>query len=823
MSAAAPGVPATPVGPGSRLGPYEVLAPLGAGGMGEVFRARDLRLGREVAIKLLPPAMAAHPARVRRFEQEARASSALNHPHILTVYDVGTADSRLFIVMELVEGKTLRDLLGGGPLPLRKALDLAVQMASGLAKAHAAGIVHRDLKPENVMVTRDGFVKVLDFGLAKLAGGDEESASAASPASITHTDAVLGTVGYMSPEQARGDPADFRSDQFSFGAVLYELLSARRAFFRPTPVATLGAILHEEPEPRAGAVPGVPAELAWIVERCLAKDPEHRYAGTRDLVRDLERVRDQAIRTESGPAVSPRSAPARRWRTVLLAVAAVSLAALATWQLAARRPLATANTAPGGRSLAVLPFRNLTGTPSDDYFAAGITEAIGAELSKGRGLVVISGSSVVPSKAQTVDSQRMGRELGATHLLEGSVQRADDRMRITARLTEVATGRQVWSDRYDRQSQDVFALQDDVARSVGAALRVSLRGSSGHGPSPPTSSLAAYDAYLRGRFHFNKLYGLPSAQAEPDGQEARAWFEKAVALDPRFAEAHAALGETYASLLFYVEAKKEYQEKAYVSIERALALDPDLAEAYAARALLAWTLANDFPHETAVADLRRALELNPNLADARWLLGRIYAHVGLLEASLAQFAIAQRLAPDQDRSLNRMGMVYGYQGRYEEALAAFAKMSPERLDDETVSPLLHLGRLAEAKRAAEACLRKSPDDAICTSAYALVLARAGDAPGADRFAERAIKADRGLSHYHHTEYAIGTTYALIGKKAAAVQWLERAAAHGLPCYPLFRDDPGLASLRGDPAFEALLSRLKSQWEGYRRDLLPPPA
>jgi TolB-like protein/tetratricopeptide (TPR) repeat protein len=799
-----------------------LIAVLGAGGMGEVYRARDARLGREVAIKLLPPEMAAHPARVRRFEQEARATSALNHPHILTVHDVGTVDGRLYIVTELVEGQTLRDLLGGRPVALRRALELAGQMASGLAKAHAAGIVHRDLKPENVMVTPDGFVKVLDFGLAKLAAGEDDSVTSAPPAGITNTHAMLGTVGYMSPEQARGSAVDFRADQFSFGVVLYEMLSGRRAFSRPTPVATLGAILHDEPESLATVAPGVPAELAWIVERCLAKDPERRYGATRDLVRDIERVRDQAIRTGSGSVVSPRSATTRRWRGALLAGATASLAALLAWQLAAHRPPSTAKTAPGGRLLAVLPFRNLTGTPGDDYFAAGITEAIGAELSKARGLMVISASSVVPDKTLAVDPQKAGQELGATHLLEGSVQRADDRMRITARLTEVATGRQVWSDRYDRQSKDVFALQDDVARSVGAALRVSLRGSSGRGPSPPTSSLAAYDAYLRGRFHFNRLYGMPSAIAGPEGEAARARFEEAVALDPRFAQAHAALGETYASLLFYVEPRKEYQEKAYVSIERALMLDPDLAEAYAARALLAWTLANGFPHETAAADLRRALELNPNLADARWLLGRIYAHVGLLEASLSQFEIAQRLAPDEVRNLNRIGMVTVYQGRYEDALALYAKIPPAKLDDETVSPLLHLGRLEEAKQAAETCLGKNPDDPVCTSAYALVLARAGDRTRAEQYAERATKADRGLSHYHHTEFALGSAYALIGKKAAAIQWLERAAAHGLPCYPIFRGDPYLATLRGDPAFEALLARLKTRWEGYRRDLLPPP-
>jgi tetratricopeptide (TPR) repeat protein len=319
------------------------------------------------------------------------------------------------------------------------------------------------------------------------------------------------------------------------------------------------------------------------------------------------------------------------------------------------------------------------------------------------------------------------------------------------------------------------------------------------------------------------MYGMAVAGGDPEGQEARSWFEKAIALDPRFALAHAALGETYASLFFLVDARTEYQEKAYVSIERALALDPDLAEAYAARALLAWTLANGFPHETAVADLRRALERNPNLADARWLLGRIYAHVGLLDASLGQLEIAQRLAPDEERNLNRMGMVYSYQGRYEEALAAFRTLPPEKLDDETVAPLLHLGRIEEARRAAEACLAKNSDDSVCTGAYAVVLARAGDARGAERFAERTIKADRGLSHFHHDEYAVGAAYALVGKKAQALHWLERAAAHGLPCYPLYRDDPSLDPLRRDPAFVAFLAQLRAQWEGFARTLLPPPA
>jgi len=820
MSASAPGASPLPVGPGTCLGPYEVIASLGAGGMGEVFRARDLRLGREVALKLLPPEMATDPARVRRFEQEARASSALNHPHILTVYDVGTVDSRLYIVMELVEGQTMRELLGRGPLVLRRSLDLAVQMASGLAKAHAAGIVHRDVKPENVMVTPDGFVKVLDFGLAKLAAAEDESVASAPTASLTQTDAVLGSVGYMSPEQARGHAVDFRADQFSFGAVLYEMLSGRRAFLRPTPVATLGAILHDEPEVLASVAPRVPAELAWIVERCLAKDPDHRYGATRDLVRDLERVRDQAIRTASSPAAArPATRAKRRWAAVLAGGSAILAAALA-WQLAERRSPAGVNPGAGPRSLAVLPFRSLAGMPENEYFAAGITEAIGTELAKARGLSVISGSTVTPYRGQAVDPQKAGRGLGVTHLLDGSVQRTGSRVRVTARLTEVSTGRQVWADRYDREDKDVFALQDDIARSVGTALRVSLRGRSGS--DPPTSSLAAYDAYLRGRFHYRNFYDVRESKSAAEGLAAVARFQEAVALDPRFAQAYAALGETYASLFFYLGPRKEAEEQAYVAIERALSLDPDLPEAYAARGLLAWTLAHGFPHERAAADFRHALELNPNLVDARWMLGRLYMHVGLLDAALSQLEIARRLAPDELRNVNRIGIVYLFQGRYEDALAAFAKIPPDRLDDETVRPLLYLGRTEEASRVAQAGMRKSPNEPSFHASYALVLAREGDFARAEQEVARAIQADRGSSHYHHAEYDIGSAYALVGRKAAAVEWLERAAAHGMPCYPLFRDDPYLASLKGDRAFESLLARLKTQWEGYRRDLLPPP-
>ncbi len=310
------------MGPGSRLGPYEIVAPLGAGGMGEVYRARDAKLGREIAVKVLPAAVGDDRGRRQRFEQEARSASALNHPNILTIYDIGEADGALYIAMELVDGKTLRELIASGePLPTRRLLDLAVQVAEGLSKAHAAGIVHRDLKPENLMVSRDGYVKILDFGLAKLTepvSAQDQSALPTAVAPPTEPGTVMGTAGYMSPEQASGQPLDFRSDQFSFGSILYEMATGKKAFQRKTGAETLAAIIREEPESLAQAAPAAPAPVRWIVERCLAKDPEERYASTKDLARDLKSVRDHLSETSASGGIAA-AAPARPRRNRWLA------------------------------------------------------------------------------------------------------------------------------------------------------------------------------------------------------------------------------------------------------------------------------------------------------------------------------------------------------------------------------------------------------------------------------------------------------------------------------------------------------------------------
>ncbi len=319
-----------PLSAGTKLGPYEILVPLGSGGMGEVYRARDTRLAREVAIKVLPADFAAHPERLKRFDREGRSASALNHPNIITVFDIGSQDSISYLAMELIDGETLREILADGPLPIRKTIQIAVQLGDGLAKAHAAGIVHRDLKPENVMVSRDGFAKILDFGLAKSVTQEENSRTSTDH---TRAGAVMGTVGYMSPEQASGRPADFRSDQFSFGAILYEMVTGQRAFQKDTPVETLAAVIREEPEPILSLKPGTPAAaVRWIIERCLAKDPEDRYASTRDLARDLQSIRDrfsEIVTTENTNALPALSTGTRKSRPILFALAAALITAAA--------------------------------------------------------------------------------------------------------------------------------------------------------------------------------------------------------------------------------------------------------------------------------------------------------------------------------------------------------------------------------------------------------------------------------------------------------------------------------------------------------------
>ena len=793
---------------GGSLGPYQVLEPLGSGGMGEVYKAVDTRLGRAVAIKVLPAALSEDRERLSRFEVEARAASALNHPNVVTIYDVGHDEKgEAYIAMELIDGETLRKRLLAGPLPMASLLAIGSQAADGLAAAHESGIVHRDLKPENVMIRKDGLVKILDFGLAKsvpAAAPPPDATQTPTQTSLTEPGVVLGTVGYMSPEQAIGKPADLHSDQFSLGSILYEMASGHRAFQRGTAVETLSAILRDEPPPIGGSRPDVPEPLRWIIERCLAKEPGQRYASTRDLARDLARLRER-------PGEASAATAAVRRKPLALALASVALVAgiVAVGLLVSR-----GRTRPAGpaaeSSIAILPFQNVGERKDDEYFSDGMTDSLITGLARVPGLLVIARHSAFQYKNRTADVRDVGKALGVRYVLEGSVQRAGDSVRVNARLVDSGTGYHLWAAKYDRPMKDIFAVQDDISRHIIGSLKLALSPKLAGTPAPPTQNLEAYDAYLRGVHRLRQMDQREHANAIP-------LFEQAVALDPDFAIAHAALARAYISKFFNLDPDPRWKAKAEAEIERALALDPNLADAYVARGDLAWTLANGFPHEEAVRDFRKALEINPNLAEARRALGRVYMHLGLFDEAHEEWEAALRPDPRDMWVLYRKAGLYLFDGQPERALEELRKYPELENTQDVVLALLWLGRDAEAAQVMEKLLKDPPETEVHAT-RAVLLARMGDARGAEQAIDSSIRLGKGLGHFHHAEYDIACAYAVLGRNEESLRWLRRTAADGFPCYPLFEKDPLLARLRSDRDFQTFLGEMKAGWERYRARL-----
>jgi TolB-like protein/tRNA A-37 threonylcarbamoyl transferase component Bud32 len=595
---------------GARLGSYEVLGPLGAGGMGEVYRARDAKLHRNIALKVLPADAIANPTAKARLVREARLAASLNHPSICTIHDVEESDGRLYVAMELVVGRPLADLIGKAGLPPDHVLRYGEQIADALAYAHAHGIVHRDLKGANVLVAADDRIKVLDFGLAARWGDETDDATRTS-ASLDSPGVVAGTLPYMAPEALRGEGADPRSDVWSVGVMLYEMASGRRPFHGATGVDVSSSILRDSAPPLPAHVG---SGLASVVAQCLEKDAARRYSDGAQLRAALGAVR----------AATGVSLPRRRWTAVAAAIAVVVAAAVAAGVVARGgwRPSSALVAAGDIRSLAVLPLENLSGDASQNYLADGLTEELITRLSKLPNLSVTARTAVLPYKGDRRGVDAIARQLGVQAVVEGSVVRERDRVRVTARLLDPVGGHTIWSERYDRALVDVPAIEGDLASAIGSAIRSSVTAVS----APPTDS-QAYDLYLRGRFHAGRESPEEIAQAID-------FFERAVAAAPRFAAAHAELARAYGQRLFYVApGDLAVQERAFVEIERALALDPDLDAAHLARGLLLWQPWNHFPHERAIAAFRRAIALNPNSDEAHHQLGLVYLHVCLLDES----------------------------------------------------------------------------------------------------------------------------------------------------------------------------------------------
>ncbi len=828
-----------PTSPGTRIGPYEVLAPLGAGGMGEVWRARDTRLGRDVAIKTLPTELARDPELLGRLKREARLLASLRHPGITTIYGLEEIDGQRYLVLECVEGPTLAERLEQGPLPLKEALEVCRQIATAMEAAHESGVIHRDLKPANVKLVPGGEVKVLDFGIGKAAVppglAREATQSQTLTVEATGLGAIMGTAPYMSPEQALGHMVDRRTDIWSFGCVLYECLSGSQTFGGQGFSATVARVLEREPE--WSALPeNTPARVRALLSQCLVKNPKERLRDMGDARLELERViRDggeaggevgaSAERSKAASADRLRKSAASRRSNHLLrrlgAIAGFALIALAlVWIVErVRRPkYAPPKSSIDLVSLAVLPLRNLSGDSNQDYLADGMTESLIAALARTHGLLVLDRNSVLGYKGKPVDPGRVGRELGAQYLLDGGLQRAGGRLRVSARLVETGTLRSLWTDQFERRTDDSFTLQDEIAGRVATALRSVLpaeahaSGAERRPAGPPTQNSEAYDLFLKAGYLFNR--------STRDGrQEAHDLLLRAVALDPGFAQAQARLGFVAAHQYYFDEPRAEWEQRAFVSIEKALALDPRLAQAYVARAILVWSLPKGFQHESALRDLLKAIEFEPNSMLAHYWLGFITLHLGLYERSAAEFRQTLRLDPTNNLAGGYLAKIEIELGRPEAALQMYERnprlaVGNPGLASGPDEALLRLGHLDEARRRVEAELAKAPDDGVNLAKYALVLARAGELAKVGTLLRQAAEHLPDVGHIHHVEYDIARAHAILGRKPEALAWMERTARDGMPNYTLFATDPSLANLHGDSASKEFLGRVKLQHDYY---------
>ena len=701
---------------GTRFGPYEIVEPIGAGGMGEVYRARDERLKREVAIKVLPASFSTDPDRVRRFEKEAQAASALNHSNIMSVYDIGSHDGSPYIVSELLEGETLRARLLGGPLTPRKAADYAAQIARGLAAAHAKGIVHRDLKPENLFVTKGEQIKILDFGLAKLVQAAEAGGPLASPriaSAGTEPGVVLGTLGYMSPEQVKGNATDARSDIFSLGTILYEMLTAKRAFQRDSAAETISAILKEEPPELSDSGRRIPSALDKIVRRCLEKSPDNRFQSAEGVASSLT---EQSFPTVASGARFADS-PAGKWQAFITVLVLVALAGSAVFVL--RRPHRGASEAGRLKRVAVLPFENL-GASEDDYFADGIADAVRGKLTSLPGVQVIARGSSTPYRKTTKTQSQIAHELDVQYLLTATVrwQRGPggtSRVEVSPELVEVpssGTPTSKWQQPFDAALTDVFQVQSDIATQVAQSLGPALAaGEMRRLSETPTRNLNAYDAFLKGE-DASKGMGVRNV---PALRKALGFYEEAVALDPGFAQAWARASQASSGLYFARAPTPELAERARRAAEKAVALAPDRPEGYLALGQYERTVAGDVSRALALYTKgRRLAPGNPDLLSA---IAGTERSLGRWDAAVEHLRQAERLDPRSVLTAQRLGAVLFLLRRYPEAREVYDRglaLAPANLDmiESKVTTFLGQGDLVGARAVLSAAPREIEPTAL---------------------------------------------------------------------------------------------------------------
>ena len=711
---------------GQTIGHYKISESIGTGGMGEVYLATDITAGRKAALKLLPMRFTGDAERLKRFQQEAHAVVGLNHPNILTVYEIGEDHSTHYIASELIEGETLRQRLMRGPMQLSEAVDVAIQVASALAAAHEAGIVHRDIKPENIMLRPDGYVKVLDFGIAKLAEQEVPVTMPRDEALLlveTNLGSILGTVRYMSPEQACGAQVDKSTDIWSLGVVLYEMVTGHAPFTGDTPREVMSSILEKEPPPLTSYIAHTPAELQQIISKTLRKDREERYQSAHELLKALKDLRHK-LEIEADLARATAA-----FMAALDTVARCSGAGIVSSCFSAGTSILLASelptSSPPEKSIAVLPFENLSEDKANAYFAEGIQDEILTRLSKIADLKVISRTSTQHYKSAPENLPEIAKQLGVAHILEGSVQKSGDAVRVNVQLIKAANDSHLWADTFDRKLTDIFSVESEVAKAIADQLRAKLTGQEEQAISAkPTDNAEAYDAYLRGLAYYLKTAVTPS-----NFLGAQKYLREAVRLDPKFALAWALLSYVDASgyLTRTLQPTVALREEARQAAETALALQPNLGEAVLAKGYYHYACLKDY--DTAVRYFEQARQLLPNSSGIPEILAYVARRRGQWDRSESYFNEAERLDPRNVNLLTQHALSYVLLRRFPEALRKFDQVLNIIPDD--VDTLVVKAAIAQAQgdlpRAAAllAPLRPGADDptALETQVYQAILER----------------------------------------------------------------------------------------------------
>ncbi len=790
---------------GKTVGHYRILEKLGGGGMGVVYEAEDVRLGRHVALKFLPDDLARDPQSLERFRREARAASALNHPNICTIHDIGDEEGQSFIAMEFLAGQTLKQRLATGPIPFEQLLELAIQIADALDAAHTEGIVHRDIKPANIFITKRGTAKILDFGLAKLTG-DQPAGSGANASmatlegNLTSPGMAVGTVAYMSPEQARGEELDRRSDLFSFGAVLYEMATGRMAFSGNTSAVIFDSILRKAPASATRINPDLSPDLERIINKAIEKDPALRYQSAAEMLADLKRLRRD---TSSGRIETitdiPRPQKPRRWLVpALSAIGIVVLLAAAAFFWKGR------GSGKEISSIAVLPFVNASNDPNTEYLSDGLTESLINNLSQMRDLTVMSRASVFHYKGKDIDPQTVARDLKVEAVVTGRVVQRGDQILVSSELIDARTNRNLWGDQYDRKVADALAVQQDITSAIASKLRERLGGDKAQTKVAKggTSDPEAYQLYLKGRYQWQK-------RTQTSLEKAKEYFAQAIERDPNYAMPYLGLADYYIVVPDYSPVPAaEAALKARSAAEKALAIDDSLSQAHA---ILAGAYQNLWEWDAAEREFRRAIEIDPNNGTAHQWYGLFLSALGRNDEALAQFRRALEIEPLNIVFNINLSIGYANARRYDLAIEQFKKIqeidSAANVHGNLSITAFDMGNydlwLQEWRKSAE--VNDDHEDLAIADEAAKAYARSGLRAALTR----RIELEQQLAKRRYVDPAIiAFDYSALDMKDQTFDWLEKGYAGKSESMQYVKIVKSLDKYRSDPRYLDLLQRMK---------------